>query len=89
LVLHHLQQTTQPTTTQAPTPTTNTNTHKRACKHVYGVVPCVAVVVVGVELLVFGDVVVGCITPPTTKNTTNNNTNTSTNNQHQHPQASM
>jgi hypothetical protein len=40
-------------------------------------------------VVVFGDVVVGGITPPTTNNTTNNNTNTNTNNQHQHPQASM
>jgi hypothetical protein len=52
LVLHHLQQPTPPTTTQARTPTTNTNTHKHSCKHVQGVVLCVAVVVVGVLLLV-------------------------------------
>ena len=30
-VLHHLQQTTPPTTAQAFTPTTKTNTHKHAC----------------------------------------------------------
>ena len=47
---HHIQQTTPPTTTQAPT--TNTNTHKQACKHVQGSVLCVAVVVVGVVWLV-------------------------------------
>jgi hypothetical protein len=42
-----------PTTTQAPTPSTNINTHMHACKHVQAFILSVAVVIGGVVRLVY------------------------------------